>query len=161
MLDLVKFYGRNGWTIEFNDSAYHINLEGESGFTVEVAQRTPEAQNKMFAHGEWPTRNYAGGMTITLQGSLSYDNSDDYNAGRITFVNSLRGSPDDEVIRKDGTLQVQFSGQAEPWECDVRIVQFTAPLGGASPSRSPFLLTLYSFLPYFIGSNTGIKYYYS
>lgn len=160
MIDSIIFHGFRGYDLVFNDSSYHYNLEGEGGFNVEVAQRTPETQERMFNHGEWPTRNYANGMTITLQGSINFDNSDDYNAGRVALMNALRSSPNDEVTRRDGTLEVWFSGQAEPWECDVRIAAFSAPLGGASPSRSFFMLTLYSFLPYFTGKYTGAAYYY-
>lgn len=158
MLAAVSYTNNQGQSISLN--TYNYPLEGEGGFAVDVHARIGETQNKMFAHGEWPTRTYAGGMTIDLQGSINFDDSDDYNAGRVALLNVLRGNPDVAVIRKSGTLTITLEGMTEPWKADVRVEAFTAPLGGASPSRSPFLLTLYAFLPYFIGVNTGTKYWY-
>ena len=107
----------------------------------------------------WPTYSYEGGMTIHLTGQILADTSDDYITKRLALMSCLRYKSDPRV-RKAGSLLMRFDNTSEDWVTDVRIDSISGILNGASPGFSEFLISFYSWLPYFIGSSSGDKHYF-
>ena len=157
MLTSLYFNSVGGAEYELNNDIAPMNL-----FDPQVAQRVVTDRDKMQAHGTWPTFSYRGGMEIHCEGALLADDSGDYNTKRLALVTALFGDPDDAVTeRKLGDLVPTFDDQDEAWTTEVTINAFSAPLTGASPGYTLYLVTFFSWTPYFTGVDSNNKYYYS
>ena len=131
-------------------------------FEVEVDDRVIEDRERMEQHALWPTKSYMGGAIITYGGAILADDSDDYNSKRKLLVATLRGDPDDLVTQtKTGILALTLDGEDEDWLTDVAMKQFSSKLDGTSPMFSEYLVTFRSWTPWFVGSVSGNKYFYS
>ena len=148
-------------TISTTDFAPFTNLD------VQVTQRTDFSRTKMEQHGIYPTFTYRGQMELNIEGDLIADDASDYITKRLLLVTTLFGDPNDPTSgdnptsRKNGTLNVAFTGQSEHWKCDVTISAWSAPQVGGYPGYSKYMLTLVSPTPWFNGVTSGDRYYWS
>jgi hypothetical protein len=158
----------NGFTINNIDgvNTYDINTDivPLHDFDVTVAQRTDTSRDKSQQHGVNATHTLRGGMEIHVEGDIFGNDSTDYITNRKAFLLALFGDPNVPVVLTDkklGTVVIDFVGETETWQTDFTITLFSAPVQGLSPSRTPFALTLFSWTPWFVGTTSGDKYYWS
>jgi hypothetical protein len=102
-------------------------------------------------------------MELHVEGDLLADDSADYVTKRLALATALFGAASlaAPTVRKNGSLAIRFSGQTEDFGTDVVIDAFSGPLSGSYPAYSKYLVTFYSFNPYFVGLTSGNKYYWS
>ncbi len=132
-------------------------------FDVTVPQRAETSRNKSQQHGIYPTNTLRGGMEIHVEGSLFGTDSTGYVTERLALITALFGVPTltpTMTDRKLGYIQVGLSGQSEDWIADVTISAFSAPIKGLYPAVSPFLVTFFSWTPWFWGATTPANLYY-
>lgn len=133
-------------------------------FDVTVAERTDTARNKSQQHGVNATHSLRGGMEIHAEGDIFGNDSPDYIVNRKAFLAALFGDPNAALVlanKKMGTVVIQLNGETETWQTDYTVTAFSAPVQGLSPSRTPFLLTLFSWTPWFVGTSSGTRYYWA
>lgn len=146
-----------GTPYELNNYFNPLNL-----FDPQVEQRVETDRERAEAHGKWPTFSYRGGLEIHCEGAILADDAGDYNDKRIDLVYNLFGAADDPISsRKMGDLVPTFDNQSEAWTTECTITAFSAPLTATSPNFTMYLVTFYSFTPYFLGVDSGDKYYYA
>lgn len=145
-----------GTSITLNDFTYPF----ETQLDIELADERSETRPKMQQHGQWPTYQLHGGMTITAEGAIYGDDSAGYISARKTLVNVIRFVP---VVLSpyQGQVQINWVDETEYWLADIDKVLFTAPLASSSPSRSTYQIVFHSPLPFFIGQDTNNQYYWS
>jgi len=128
-------------------------------FDVDVERRVIKDRDRSQQHGVWPTFSYKGGMEIHIEGDLLADDSVDYVTKRLALAAAINGDYDALVAdRKDGDLVIAFAGGTEDLTTEVAIDAFSGPIDGGFPAYSKYLVTFFSFNPYFIGTVSGDKY---
>jgi hypothetical protein len=132
-----------------------------SAFDIRVEDRNEHDRAKTQDHGVWPTFSYHGGMAIDIGGEIHGSSPENYTDTRLAVVRIFRGSGAPPTVRGIGEVRVRFSGQTEDWKTTVNIAQFSAPLKAGYITYSEFMVTFFSFNPYFIGVTSGDKHYYS
>lgn len=131
-------------------------------FDVTINQRTDTTRTKVQQPGVWGTRSYRGAMTIHVEGDIFHDSPAQYVTLRLGMVLALFGDPDAVVTHdKLGRLSFTLDGQGESWYADCTISTFSAPMTANMPSLTSYLISFESFLPYFIGTDSGNKYQWS
>lgn len=146
-----------------NMNADTISLNTDGG-AYPILEYDPEIDDrytdrpKMQDDGVWPTFDYEGGMHIHIKGAILADDSDDYTTKRHALVNIIRFKPTPRE-RKMGFLTINFDGETEDWVTDVKLEASSIPRDGKSPNYTEFLLTFFSFTPYFTGADTSTLYY--
>lgn len=131
-------------------------------FDVQVNQRSDTSRTKVQQQGVWGTRTFRGAMTIHIEGDLFADTSPEYVTKRLTMVKALFGEPDTVITHdKLGRLSFQLDGLDESWYTDCTISAFSAPVTALMPALTSYLVSFESFLPYFIGSDSGDYFYWS
>lgn len=158
----------NSMTINNVDGIHSIDINTDliplNDFEVTVNERTITNRQKSQAHGLWPTRSLRDGMEIHAEGDIFGESSSDYFTRRIDLITALFGDPNADIVptdRKLGDLIIDFEGSTETWTCSYTISAWSAPLQGLSPSRSSFAVTFETWDPWFIGTVSGDRYYYS
>ncbi len=151
-----------GTTYDFyNDFAPFTNLD------IQVTQRTDFSRSKMEQHGLWATYTYRGQMELNIEGDLIADDSSDYVTKRLALLLALFGDPNDPTSgtqpthRRNGDIAITMDGMAEDLTAPVSISAWTAPAVGGYPGYSKYMLTLVNPSPWFVGSSTTDKYYWS
>jgi hypothetical protein len=130
-------------------------------FDIRVDDRNVIDREKMQDHGIWPTVPLQGGMSIDVAGDILSDSPENYITKRIAIARIFRGSGVAPTATKVGVVILGLSGQTEDWKTDVLIQQFSAPLKAGFVTYSPFMVTFFSFTPWFIGVTSGNKHYFS
>lgn len=147
-------------TYSLNDVKSPLNT-----FDVQVANRTETGRNKMEQHGVNSTiASVRGGMEIHVEGSLFAETSSAYATERKALVKALFGDPNTPVTltdRTNGTLTIRVDGETEDWEAYCAVTVFQAPMKGNFPALTDYLVTFFSWEPWFTGSSSGDKYYYA
>lgn len=158
LIDTDGFIYKNalGDDITLNDFIYPF----ETGLDIELDNERSDTRPKMQDHGQWPTYQYHGGMTITAEGGIYGTDSPSYITARKALLAIVRFIPV-ALSPYQGQVQLKWEGETEYWLADVDKVLFNAPLVPNSPSRSTFQLIFHSPLPFFIGQDTDDKYYWS
>lgn len=131
-----------------------------SAFDVRTEDRNNNDRTKAQDHGVWPTYSYHGGMAIDVGGEIHGSSASNYNDTRIAVARIFRGNGVAPTQRGIGEVRITFTGQSEIWKTTVNIAQFTAPLRAGYITYSEFMVTFFSFNPYFIGVTSGDKKYY-
>lgn len=148
---------------------YNLNndISPMSDLDITVTQRVDRSRTKMQRHGIWPTFTYRGEMELHVEGNLNADSATDYVTKRLALVKALFGDPNDgtsgthPTVRKNGSLAIRMSGQTEDFLCDVSIDAFSGPVSWDAVAHAPYLVTFFSPNPWFVGSTSGDKYYWS
>src|ERR1043166_3074685 len=148
-----------GYTFSFNAATSPL-----SDFEVNPVSRTSTDRNKPQKHGVNPTFSFRGGMEIHLEGAMFKDTTALYVAYRKTLALALFGDPNaaaDVTNRKLGTLTIRLDGETEDWKADCTVTAYTNPIRANYPTLSEFLVTLFSWTPYFTGASSGTFYFWS
>lgn len=167
MIDIFNFYktGETEPTIIFNEEdilgPYPFDV-----FEVEVDERQDTGRSKMQQHGIWRVRPFRNFMTIHIEGGLLGDDAETYVARRRALVDAIQHDPNVDpmsIARIHGTIHMLPSGESEEWLADVITSMFDAPThaneGDWSTTR--YAISWYSDLPYFVGADSGLFYYWS
>lgn len=154
------------WTNAETAATYSLNSDVAplKDFDVTVNERTNTDRTKAESHGVNPTFSYRGGMTIHCEGDLFKDTSADYVAERKLLVAALFGDPNSVPVptqRKLGTLAVGFEGETEDWLADCIVLEFSGPVQALYPAFTNYLVSFFSWNPWFVGSVSGNKHYWS
>lgn len=160
MINSVTINNING------SDSYEINTDVAPlhDFDIAVTERTNLSRQKSQDNGLWPTLSFRDQMEIHVEGDIFGSSSSDYFTKRLALIAACFGDPNVPPVltdRKLGDLDIDFVGSTEHWTCPFIISAFSAPLQGLSPSRTPYLITFVSFVPYFVGVTSGDKYYYA
>lgn len=159
MIDAAKITNKDGSTYyQVNDVKSPL-----SDFEVTPARRVDTSRNRSQNHGVNPTISLKGGMEIHMEGALFDDDSALYIAQRKALVAAVEGDPNNDTAlsRYDLTFSFTPTGEAEAWEAQCVVSEFTAPVRALYPALTEFALTLFSWLPWFVGANTGTRYYWT
>jgi len=126
-----------------------------TSFKPEIEDRTITDRNRTQNRGKWPTFSYEGGMSIEMEGRILADTPAHVMTQLELLEKSLRGTPTDAIsVRRHGTLTVRRLDKTEDWFCYFTILAATFPLTAES-TNIDYLLTLFSFLPYWTGVTSG------
>lgn len=161
MLSKCEIHNANGFSNKaFDEAPATTGFINMQKFTPITANRTITDRDKMQAHGVWPTKPYRGGMSIDIEGSIQANTPANAIAQLDLLTGALYGSPADMVVRKNGTLFVRRLDKTEDWKTDVIVLEFSAPLTAQS-TVIEYLVTLFSWTPYFTGVTTGSFFYWT
>lgn len=132
-----------------------------SNFDVTVDMRVDKSRTKMQDHGVWPTPTYRDGMSIDVEFELLADDTADYVGKRKTLVAALYGANFTGLVSENqlGTLSLTLDGEAEAWDTAYTIDAFSGPKTWEELAYSHFMITFYSFTPYFTGHTTPANKY--
>lgn len=160
MIESMTFTNADGTTY------YQLNTDNTplTVFDPTIQRRTETGRTRSQRHGVNPTLVLKGGMEVHLEGAIFDDSSALYVARRRAFVAAIEGDPSidpDPTIRYDGILQVELTGETEPWQTQCIVSEFTSPVRGLYPSLTEWALTLFSWTPWFIGTISGDRYYWT
>lgn len=160
MLNKCEFHNANNTNV----FAFNTDTSPLNGFDVTGVTRISTERNKPQRHGVNPTFPYRGGMEIHIEGAIFKDTTDNYVAYRKTLALALFGNPNATAAvtnRKNGTLIINVDGETEDWETDCVVTAYSNPIKGLYPTLSEFLITFFSWTPWFTGVNTSNLYYWS
>lgn len=146
-------------TVTYSLNSYTAPLRR---FEPKPQRRTTTDRDKMEVHGVNPAFSYKGGMGIDLEGDLFGDDSTAYVAERKLLVAVIENATNANhpTLRSTHRLTIGLSGETEDWYVDGIIQEWSAPVTALAPSRSEFLITLFGWLPYFIGATTSNRHYW-
>lgn len=160
MIESSQITNKDGSTFyQVNDTKSPFTL-----FDVSVQRRADTGRNRSQNHGVNPTISLKGGMEIHLEGALFDDSSELYIVQRKALIAAVEGDPNvdpDLATRFDLTYEVTFSGETEAWQTECIVSEFTAPVRALYPALTEYALTLFSWTPWFVGADTGTRYYWT
>lgn len=156
MIVQIDFINNEAVTYTFNQDFNPI-----SDFNVDVDMQVDDSRPIPQAHGIYPTPTYRRGMTLDVEGTILGDDFADYSSKRQAMVNALFGSNFDDVVTeyKLGVLSLDLAGETENWNTNVTVRAFSAPKTWTEGAYSPYLITFFSWNPYFIGNDTPSNQY--
>lgn len=161
MLSKCEIHNVNGTDI------YSVDSDPVSGgysamhkFEPHVDPRAITDRVKQQAHGVWSARNYRGGMSIDIEGSLQADTPAHVLAQNELLTKSLFGSPADAVSRVMGTLFIRRLDKTEDWKADFTVLAFSAPITDQTTTID-YLITLFCWNPWFIGVTSTNQFYWN
>lgn len=156
MIETANFSNNDSGNYDFNDDFNPI-----SDFDVTVDMRTDKTRIIPQGHGVYPTPTYRDGMTIDIGGNILADDYGDYVDKRKNLVHALFGDNFTGLVSENqlGTLTMFFTGQEEGWSTLCTIDAFSAPKTWSEGAYSPYLVTFYSWNPYFYGSDDNTNLY--
>lgn len=156
MFGTIVFTNNEAVVYDFNTDINPVH-----DFDVLPQMRIDESRVKPQTHGQWPTPTYRDGMDIEFQMDLLADDMTDYVSKRKTLVAALMGANFTGLVSnyQMGTLTIPFTGEAESWDADVTVKDFSGPKTWTEGSYSTFMITFHSFTPYFVGHTTPANKY--
>jgi hypothetical protein len=145
MITAAKFTNVNGMSCDFNDQWLPFN-----SFDTEVDVRMTERE-KALQHGLYPSSTYLGKRLFHCDGDILELSSEDYWTRRLSLIAALTPRP--HIGVEVGTLELTFDGWEESVTSACTLDGWPdLPLGGASPSRSPFQINWKAFDPRLYGA---------
>jgi hypothetical protein len=131
-----------------------------TSFKPEIEDRTITDRNRTQNRGKWPTFSYEGGMSIEIQGRILADTPSHVMTQLELLTKSLRGTPTDAIsVRRHGTLTIRRLDKSEDWFCFFTILATSIPITAES-TNIEYMVTLFSFLPYWTGATSGQFFFY-
>lgn len=136
--------------------SFNVAISPISDFDITPELRIDKSRVKAQDHGVWPTPTYRDGMVIEFQYSLLADSYTDYVTKRLDMVAKLFGANFTGLVSETtmGTLRIGFTGQSELWNALVTVDAFSGPKTYTEGAYSIFMISFYSFTPYFTGNTT-------
>jgi hypothetical protein len=161
MLSKCEIHNVNGFGIKsFDENPVSTGFIRMDKFSPITSNRTITDREKMQQHGAWPTKPFRGGMSIDIEGSIQANTPANALAQLDILTGALFGTPADTVSRRNGTLFLRRLDKTEDWKTDIIVLEFSAPLT-ADSTVIQYLVTLFSFTPYFTGVTTGSFFYWT
>lgn len=144
------------YTVELNTFVYPLN-----DLDISLPDIRQENNPKMQQDGEWPGYQRLSGMDIHIEGDIFGVDSADYFANRKALTDLFRKGNIGVDTPNAWNVAIIFLGLDvdDVWQTNATRVDFAAPVGGASPSRSPFTATFHCSDPYFIDAADQQQFY--
>lgn len=161
MLSKCEIHNVDGVTVKaLDEDPVSTGFVSVNKFDPQVGSRGITDRNKMQAHGAWTTRNYRGGISIDIEGTIQADTPTNTIAQLDLVTIALFGQPTDTVQRKNGTLVIRRLDKGEDWQIDFIVTGFSAPLT-ADTTVIQYLITLFTFEASFTGVSSGNKFFWT
>ncbi len=156
MIEVVNFQNNDSGNYDFNQGFNPI-----SDFDVNVDQEIDDSRIKPQEHGIYETPTYRRGMTIDLEGELLADDPGDYVSKRKTLVHALFGDNFMGLVSENqmGILSITLTDEIEAWDAAVTVRAFSAPKTWTEGAYSSYLITWFSWKPYFYGHDDDTNFY--
>lgn len=146
--------GGTGGSLTLNDFSYPLeDLE------ITLPDIRQENNPKMQQDGEWAGYQRLSGMDIHIEGNIFGTDSEDYFNKRVALVQILRNAVGADTPFPWNVAILFIGSGTGYWQANISKIDFAAPVGGGSPSRSPFTVTFHSPTPYFIDEDNNPQYY--
>jgi hypothetical protein len=130
-------------------------------FDPHIDERAIIDRVKQQAHGVWAAKNYRGGMTIDIEGTLQADTPAHVLVQSSLLTYALFGTPTDVVAnRYMGTIFIRRLDFSEDWKANFTVVAFTAPIT-ADSTIIDYLITIFCWDAWFTGVTSGTLFYWN
>lgn len=162
MLSKCEIHNVDGSTVYSVDSdPVSTGFSALTKFQPDVENRNIVDRGRMQARGRWPTFPYEGGMSIDIEGTLQADTPAHVLAQLDLLTIALRGLPATAITaRRHGTLVIRRLDKTEDWKTDFQVMAFSAPIT-ADSTIITYMITLYSFVPWFVGTTSATEFFWT